>query len=626
MGERQSQMHEKSEAADARAWHWLSTMLPVEELTATTDVSLCRWTDRDAAVDAVGRNLMRRRNPHVLITGEEGVGKTTLVKQVAAAAMRRQSGFPAEARFLWVDCTNVGPEDSRACLETLVTAASGEVPVVLCLDGFDRLLVRPNGGTNKPLLRATAARKRVRFIGILSRWAFEELIAGDAAMLDLFTRVDIDEPTEEVALIIARHQLPGLKAEFGVDIPDDVAERAVTLSGNYCLGEAHPSKGIKVLERACEDAEYDRRHLAREHSSLTISDVIRVISERTGIPAATIAGDSGETDFEAALTEAVVGQEAAVAAVANELRLVKAGLVEPGKPAAVFLFAGMTGVGKTELAKRIAELYSSSRRLQAYAMGNFTEPHSVSGIIGVPPGYVGHDQGGRLVNELNADPYAVFLLDEAEKAHPNVWKPFLNLFDEGWITDQRGTKAYADRAIFVLTTNAGDNAIAQMTKQGKSDEEIVERVKQTLAKFRIDRSTQPVFTPQFLSRIGRIVVFSALDEPAMVGIVHKHVQRTQSLWLKRREKQVHVPESLIRAIGRACHSSNEQSGGKEGGRIVRRMIADVIESRIQQLAMRGAEAYRNCTTIRLSYQTPANDEDCPLRGADVGVSFEERTV
>jgi ATP-dependent Clp protease ATP-binding subunit ClpA len=126
----------------------------------------------------------------------------------------------------------------------------------------------------------------------------------------------------------------------------------------------------------------------------------------------------------------------------------------------VLLFAGMTGVGKTELAKRIAELYSTSKRLTTYAMGNFTEPHSVSGIIGVPPGYVGHEDGGRLINELNADPYSVFLLDEAEKCHPNVWKPFLNLFDEGWIMGHRGVKAHADRAIFILTTNAGDKTIA----------------------------------------------------------------------------------------------------------------------------------------------------------------------
>src|SRR5690606_11550156 len=149
----------------------------------------------------------------------------------------------------------------------------------------------------------------------------------------------------------------------------------------------------------------------------------------TGVPVETLSGDGGSADYEAALKASVVGQTEAVEVVATELKLIKAGLTEPDRPASVLLFAGMTGVGKTELAKALAWLYSPMGRLHVYSMGNFTKPHTVSGIIGVPPGYVCHDHGGRLVNELNADPYAVFLLDEAEKAHPNMWKPFLNLFD-----------------------------------------------------------------------------------------------------------------------------------------------------------------------------------------------------
>lgn len=614
------------------AWQALSTMLPTEDWTAAAragrrlDAAVER-VDDVAGREAVVRALHRRRGGHVLVTGERGVGRRSLVRELARRVARGETSFEGDVRFLWVDCENVGPEDSRACLETLLQAASGPVPTVLVLGGFDRLLVRQHGGTNKPLLLAAAARRPsgrgglgVRFVGILSRWAFEDHVAGDAAMLDLFTRVDVDEPTEEAALAVARHHAPMLEESYRLDLPGEVVARAVTLASNYCLGEAHPAKSLRVLERVCEDLAYDRRHLGSQRTAATTEDVVRVIAERTGIPEATIAGESGETDFDAALTEAVVGQDAAVQAISNTLRLVKAGLTEPGKPAAVLLFAGMTGVGKTELAKRIAELYSSSRRLQTYAMGNFTEPHSVSGIIGVPPGYVGHEQGGRLVNELNADPYGVFLLDEAEKAHPNVWKPFLNLFDEGWLVDQRGVKAYADRAIFVLTTNAGDNAIAQMTKQGKPEEEIVERVKQTLSKIKVERSSQPVFNPQFLSRIGRIVVFRSLDEEAMVGITRKHVARMQHLWARRRGKRIEVPENLIEAIGRFCHASNEKSGGKEGGRIVRKTIADVIESRIQTEAMRDDAAYRACETVTLSY-TAADENDTAIRPEDVQVTF-----
>src|SRR4029077_20166302 len=183
-------------------------------------------------------------------------------------------------------------------------------------------------------------------------------------------------------------------------------------------------------------------------------------------------GIAERSDYEQGLREVIFGQDHAVRAVATELGLIKAGMTDPNKPASVMLLLGQTGTGKTEMAKALARFYSTSKRLKTYTLGNCVEPHSVSTIIGVPPGYVGTDQGGRLINELNADPYCVFLLDEADKAHPDVLQPFLNLFDEGWVCDQRGVKGYADKSIFILTTNVGQRMIADMVQQGKDMSEI----------------------------------------------------------------------------------------------------------------------------------------------------------
>jgi ATP-dependent Clp protease ATP-binding subunit ClpA len=318
-----------------------------------------------------------------------------------------------------------------------------------------------------------------------------------------------------------------------------------------------------------------------DRHTLELADIAAVLHERTGIPAETLLGCGDETDFAAALSAAVVGQPNAVETAARELRLIKAGLSAPGKPASVMLFAGLTGVGKTELAKRIAEVYSTSRRLQVYSMGNFTEPHSVSGLIGVPPGYVGHDQGGRLINDLNADPYSVFLLDEAEKCHPNIWKPFLNLFDEGWIADQRGVKAHADRAIFILTTNAGDRHIAQLAEAGKSEDEIAEAVRQTLSRIRLERSTQPVFPPQFLSRIRRIVVFRPLDEDAMIAIAQHACQRLINQWRQKRETAIEIAPEVPEAIGRLAHQLNQASHQQEGGRVIQKLIDQLLQDGLQ---------------------------------------------
>lgn len=594
----------------------LKHFLPIEDLTALGPKIPPMIESERTQLELIERALRRSRG-HILLTGSKGVGKTTLVREFAR---RASLGLLPRCQILRIDCQNIGPEDSRACLESIFTAISQltdktKNPLVLCLDGIGSILRRSGGGTNKPLLRSMIGRSNIRLIGILSSWEYHDLIGGDADMLESFIRIEIEEPKDSAAIQIAEQHLVRLTREFELDADVGIARRTVALTSTFLLNACQPAKTIKILERVFEDVDFARtrvppfRELPRDR--VTIDDVTKTISEVTGIPANTIAGISDEVNFNEAIRDAVVGQEAAVQQVATELRLIKAGITEPGKPASVILFAGMTGVGKTELAKRIAELYSTSRKVQVYSMGNFTEPHSVSGIIGVPPGYVGHEQGGRLVNDLNSDPYSVFLLDEAEKCHPNIWKPFLNLFDEGWIVDQRGTKAYADRAIFILTTNAGDRSISQMAQSGKTQSEIVEKVKQTLSRIRHERSTQPVFPPQFLSRIKRIIVFNPLDEEAMIGVTERVCRRIDELWRKKREKVIEISREAIEAVGRHAHYLNEQSNGEEGGRIVRKLVSDLIESKIQTAATNDPISYRSHEVIQVTLATVNSDSNDP---------------
>ena len=586
----------------------LAALIPIEDLTQTAiDCRLKAQrnyypasTSHDT-LDQICRVLYREPRQHVVLTGRKGVGKTTLLHQLADITEGGQIPFLSHSRILWMDCQNVGPEDSRACLESIFAGVSRLGGLVLCLDGLNALLKKSGGGTNKPLLRALIDRPNLRLIGVMSSWEYSELISGDAEMLECFQRVEIDEPDEDTSLEILRHHARRFGHQYDLEIPDSVVQRTLALTSTFVLNECHPTKSIRVLSQVCSDVDYDRSQLRMARQALGISDIVKVISKRTGIPIQTISGENEELDFETALRDAVVGQDAAVKQVAAELRVIKSGLSEPEKPAAVFLFAGMTGVGKTELAKRIAELYSTSRRLQVYTMGNYTEPHSISGIIGVPPGYVGHEEGGRLINELNADPYSVFILDEAEKCHPNIWKPFLNLFDEGWIVDQRGVKAYADRAIIILTTNAGDKQIAQMLKSGTPDEEIIERVKQALSRVRQERSSQPVFPPQFLSRIKRILVFNPLDAEAMIGIARIGIQQMQERWLRKREKRIEVDEDLIVRLGQHACELNDKSNGREGGRIVKRLIGDLFEGRIQEASLNEKDQYAACSEIALTF-------------------------
>lgn len=585
-------------------------MLPMEDLTAaamTGRLPPIAEISPPTQLEESIRALYRKTRRHVIVTGPKGVGKTTFVRELARIAASGQFPFLQEERFVWIDCQYVAREDSRACLESILQSMLERPNLVLCLDGLAALLRRPGGEDNKQVFKAALARPELRVIGVLSKWEFNDLIGSDAEMLEHFTRIDLEEPHGEALTNIVRQIACRLEDEFALKIPEATVQRTLTLCSGYILNENFPAKAARLLRHVCEDIDFERTQQNIAVSEATPERLAQVVASSTGIPATTLMGQAEQPDFEAALASEVFGQDEAVAAVATELRLIRAGLVDPNKPATVLLLAGMTGVGKTELAKRLAELYSTSRRLQTYPMGNFTEPHSVSGIIGVPPGYVGHEQGGRLVNDLNSDPYSVFLLDEGEKAHPNIWVPFLNLFDEGWLIDQRGRKAYADRAIFILTTNAGADAISQMTKSGKSSQEIEDRVRQMLSKIRHERSSQAVFTPQFLARIKKVLVFRPLDTDAMIGICRKLVVMLQSSWIKRRDKELCISDEVIRTIANHGHMLNEKSGGREGGRIIRKLLSEVVESRVQLLAIQRATEYQQCRSIRIELSQPSPD-------------------
>ncbi|MFN0054920.1 MAG: AAA family ATPase [Planctomycetales bacterium] len=571
----------------------------------------------EGGFERLARGLYQRQTRLALLVGSRGIGLTTFVLELARRAAGGEIPFLRERRFLWIDGRNAEPGKSRQILESVFAQFGSHPENIVCLDGLAGLL-RGEGGThNGALFRSCLGQARAKFIGVVSPWEFDELLAGDMELLQECARIDMAEPDAATALAIVTRRARDFERQSNVRIAPEAVERGVTLTAKYVWSESLPVKALRVLQRACEQVEFSRTQLGEDGDRVEARDVIRVLSEATRIPEETLSGALDDTDFEELLASAVVGQPDAVGQVAAELRLIKSGMTDPRKPASVMLFCGLNGVGKTELAKRLAEVYSATKRLQVYTMANYIESHSVSGIIGVPAGYVGHDQGGRLINDLNADPYGVFLLDEIEKAHPDVLKPFLNLFDEGWIADQRGIKAYADRAIFILTSNAGYEAIAQMHQDRRPMGEIAEHVKNTLAQVRNERSSQPVLSTAFLSRIKRIVVFNPLDEPALRGIARILIGQVQSRWKELREKTIVVPEELVCQIAKRGRELNERSNGREGGRGIRRLIDDLVEDRIQRAATGARQEYTRCRTIELGCDAESELEG-EVNGEGVG--------
>jgi ATP-dependent Clp protease ATP-binding subunit ClpC len=553
--------------------------------------------------DALARALHRRQYPNVLLVGDRGVGKSAIIAELARRAASH-GGFLSAKRFLSVDCRYLVPDEARPRLAAILAHTCPHRDLVVCLDGLHGLVQPLRGGSNKPILLAALARAQCHVFAILTPDQFDDLAADDPEFSEFFSVVHVSEPDSDTALRLMQYFARGLATRYRIGIESEAIRQAVTLTANYILNDQLPAKALKVLTKACEIADYDRRQLGQPKEQVTVDDLIRVVAEHTGIPEGTLRGVADRTDYAAALGELILGQEHAVREVANELGLIKAGMIDPTKPASVLLFLGQTGTGKTEMAKALARFYSASKRLKTYTLGNCVEPHSVATIIGVPPGYVGSDRGGRLVNELNSDPYGVFLLDEADKAHPDVLQPFLNLFDEGWVTDQRGVKGHAQKSIFIMTTNVGQRMIADMVKEGKSIEEITTRMKEALSQIRHGKSDRPVFTPEFLARIKRIILFRPLDKAAMQGIARKQIAELCRGWAESRGKKVEVPPELIEYVGRAANQLDEKAGGKEGGRVVRKLVSEWVETPLQQAMAADHEGYSRSTTVLFSFSTP----------------------
>lgn len=593
-------------------------LVPSEDLTYLARTALCAgpspFADApayDRVFEAIARVLHRRQGHHVLLTGERGVCKTTVLAELARRVAVGDLPTLRGQRVLYIDCRYLPPEEGRQRLPFMLAFLADEKNLIACFDGLAALLRTDGERANRAALLAALSRGSCRTIVLLTPREFEEVIADDPDFQELLERVEVPEPEPETALAILRHFAVGLERQFDIDIEGEAVRQAVTLSANYVFNDHLPAKALRLLHRACEDIDYERNRCGDGRRRVTAEDMIRAVAATSGVPEETLRGIADRSDYEQSLHEAIVGQEPAVRDVAAELGLIKAGMTDPNKPASVLLFLGQTGTGKTEMAKALARLYSTSKRLKTYTLGNCIEPHSVATIIGVPPGYVGNDQGGRLINELNADPYCVFLLDEADKAHPDVLQPFLNLFDEGWVSDQRGVKAYANKSIFILTTNVGQRMIADLKKQGKSMEEISERMKEALSQIRHSKSNRPVFTPEFLARIKRIIVFNPLDRAAMQGICRKLIAEMGRSWADKRGKRLEAPTELIDFIADRAHQLNEKAQGKEGGRIVRKLIADLIESTIQRAITQRPSEYRACAAVVLAFTPPPADDASP---------------
>ena len=374
------------------------------------------------------------------------------------------------------------------------------------------------------ILKPMLARGEIQLIGATTPEEYRKTIQKDSALERRFGKVMVEEPTPENAEKILLGLMPRYERYHCVVIPPETIHAAVELSVRYLPGRFLPDKAIDLLDEAAAalritDKESSGRRV------LTPRHIARVVSKASGVPAERVGEAERErlNQLEARLSAEVIGQPAAVSAVAAAIRRSRTGLRENGRPIGAMLFLGPTGVGKTQLARTLAKCwFGSEKSLLRFDMSEYMEKHTVARLLGAPPGYVGHDEGGQLTEAVRRKPYSVVLLDEIEKAHPDVFNILLQVLDDGRLTDNKGRTVDFRNTIIIMTSNMGSQVIqdnfAEAFDGRKLPEEVVERTRLAV----IDLLKQQL-KPEFLNRIDEIVMFEPLT--------HKDIERIVDIQL-----------------------------------------------------------------------------------------------
>ena len=489
------------------------------------------------------------------------------------------------------------------------------------------------------ILKPALARGEVQVIGATTIEEYRKYIEKDAALERRFQPVVVEEPTEEEAISILKGLRGQYESHHHVTITDEAVEAAVRLSARYINDRFLPDKAIDLMDEAAakvrlhvggdpreaaelwreiaesqetleqalsggdleaaREAQTKRQELEekleklnakakqggrRHHQTVGEDEIADVVSGWTKIPVKKLTeGEAARLKkLEAALHKRVIGQEEAVSAVAKAVRRGRVGLKDPKRPIGSFLFLGPTGVGKTEISKALAEaVFGQEQAMIRVDMSEYMEKHSVSKMIGSPPGYVGHEDGGQLSEKVRRNPYAVILFDEIEKAHPDVFNILLQVLDDGHITDSQGRKVDFKNTIIIMTSNAGAQAIVEPKKlgfaSGNDEKQNYERMKGSVME-----EVRRIFKPEFLNRIDETIVFRALNKDDMkqiVGLMTKELA-------KRCETQLGI--TLVVRDAAKQYIVDKAYDPKYGARPLRRKIQDEIEDPLAEKLLDGS--------------------------------------
>jgi len=512
------------------------------------------------------QTLCRRKKNNPLLIGEPGVGKTAIAEGLA---LRIVSGDvptlleDAEIFALDLGAMLAGTKyrgDFEKRLKAVMDEAAEHPNAILFIDEIHTIVgAGAVGGGSMDAsnqLKPALASGALKCMGATTHAEYRSVFEKDRALSRRFSRIEVGEPNEEESFLILKGLRERYERHHGVKYTDKALRSAVELSKKYITDRFLPDVAIDLIDEA--GASFHLK--THKRTTITPHDIETIISKMTGIPASKMGVDQREklASLESDLKALVIGQDSAVSEVVKSIKRSYAGLSAPHKPIASFLFSGPTGVGKTELAKSLAEIMGIY--FERFDMSEYMEKHALSRLIGAPPGYVGFEQGGLLVETVRKHPYMVLLLDEIEKAHPDLINVLLQVMDSATLTDNTGVKANFSNVVLVMTSNIG---ATERTVMGFNADSSISR----------HEALKSFFTPEFRNRLDGVIEFGALPIRVVESIVDKFIRQLNTQ-LKTKKVQVSLTEAAKIYLAKIGY--DKAMGARPLSRVISEKIKDPL--------------------------------------------------
>ena len=559
---------------------------------------------RDTEIARVIEILGRRKKNNPMLIGEPGVGKSAIVEGIA---LRIASGdispVLAKKRIISLDIASVvaGTKyrgDFEKRLKAIIKEAQTDPDLILFIDEFHTIVGA--GGASGSLdaanmLKPALARGELQCVGATTMDEFTKIVEKDGALDRRFQKIIVEPTDPDETLEILRHLKSHYEEFHHITYTDDALEAAVRLTDRYITDKSLPDKAIDALDEA---GSMVRLNLARKKGSpsvVTAEDIASVVSKMTGIPAGRVAESEGNRILKMSqrLKSRIIGQDSAIDTVVRAIQRGRAGLKDPHRPIGTFLFFGPTGVGKTQLARSLAEyLFDSEENMVRIDMSEYMEKFSVSRLIGAPPGYVGYEEGGQLSERVRRKPYCVVLLDEIEKAHPDIFNLLLQVMDEGRLTDSNGRAVDFKNTIVIMTSNVGSREVEEygngigFATAGRKLEDDRKNV--------VAKAVKKAFPPEFINRVDEQVYFNSLTREDIERIIDIELKDLKARALEAGYR-ITVTPSAKRFVAEAGY--DPAYGARPLKRAITRYIEDpvsefIISDRVLTSRQKGTEEVR----------------------------------